>query len=414
MGRFFVICLALSLLLVVAPSGAIASNDDCLSCHDDPELANSRGLSLNVDPEVFQGSIHGENEFDCVDCHDALADAEDFPHAAPLDPVDCSMCHDSEFEDYTMSVHGKAFNAGDQSVPVCATCHGTHNIRRQSDPESLVYPINLVDVCIECHTDTKIVAEHDMASPEKIKAFESSVHMVALKKKGLTVSAACNDCHGSHKVKPADDPKSPANRLNIPKTCAQCHQGIYKTYLESVHGQDYLAGNQDVPVCTDCHGEHSIKAPANPESTVYSTHIAEICSNCHEDETLTKRYGFAVARLKSYLGTYHGIASKMGDTKTANCASCHGFHDIRPATDPESSIHPDNIPKTCGNCHPQAGKNFAVGKIHLSELRESSKGALLVENFYKIAISGSVGGFIVFIIVDLIARRRRAKKAKTD
>ncbi len=414
MRRFIVVCFALGLLLVAAPSVATASNDDCLSCHDDPELADSRGVSLNVDPEVFQGSVHGENELECVDCHYELADAEDFPHDAPLERVECSMCHDDEHEDYTESVHGEAFAAGDPSVPVCSTCHGTHDIRRPTDPESSVYPLNLVDVCIECHTDTKIIAEHHLPPLEKMKAYESSIHMLALKKKGLAVSAACNDCHGSHKIMPSDNPDSPANRLNIPRTCAQCHQGIYKTYLESVHGQDYLEGNQDVPVCTDCHGEHSIKAPANPESTVYSTHVAEICSNCHEDETLTKRYGFAVARLKSYLGTYHGIASKMGDTKTANCASCHGFHDIRPATDPESAIHPDNIPKTCGKCHPQAGKNFAVGKIHLSELRESSKGAEFVEKFYKITISGSVGGFLVFIIVDLFARRRRAKKSAAD
>lgn len=414
MRRFIVVCFALSLLLVVAPSVAAASNDDCLSCHDDPELADSRGVSLNVDPEVFQGSVHGENELECVDCHYELADAEDFPHDAPLERVDCSMCHDSEYEDYSESVHGKQFAAGDPSVPICSTCHGTHDIRRPRDPKSSVYPINLVDVCIECHTDTKIIAEHHLPPLEKMKAYESSVHMLALKRKGLVVSAACNDCHGSHKIMPADDPDSTANRLNIPRTCAQCHQGIYQTYIESVHGQDYLDGNEDVPVCTDCHGEHSIKASANPESTVYPTHIAEICSNCHEDETLTKRYGFAVARLKSYLGTYHGIASKMGDTKAANCASCHGFHDIRPATDPESAIHPDNIPKTCGKCHPQAGRNFAVGKIHLNGLSESSRGASLVEKFYKITISGSIGGFLIFIIVDLFARRRRARKAAAE
>jgi hypothetical protein len=396
---------------LVVPGGADAvPNDDCFSCHDDPELRSDRGKLLHVDPEVFQNSIHGENDLECGDCHYDLSDVEDFPHDAPLDPVDCSMCHDDESEDYETSIHGIDFAKGDPSVPNCSTCHGTHDIRRAGDPKSSVYPLNLVKVCTKCHTDTKIVAEHNLPSVERIKNYESSVHMLALTEKGLAVSAACNDCHGSHKIKPPDNPESSANRLNIPKTCAQCHQGIYQSYLESVHGQDYLKGNDDVPICTDCHGEHSIKAHTSPDSTVYSTHIAEICSNCHENESLSKRYGFAARRLQSYLGTYHGIASKMGDTKVANCASCHGYHDIRPANDPKSAIYPENIPDTCGKCHPQAGKNFAEGKVHIEELRESSRGANLVEKFYTVAIGGSIGGFIIFIVVDLIARRRRSKK----
>jgi hypothetical protein len=407
---FFVLCIA----FVVPRNAAAVPNDDCLSCHDDPELISDRGVSLHVDPEVFQSSIHGENELECVDCHYDLGDVEDFPHDTPLGRVDCSMCHDGELEDYETSIHGEAFAKGDPSVPTCSTCHGTHNIRKANDPSSTVYPLNLISTCLRCHVDTKIVAEHNLTSPDKIKSYESSVHMLALKEKGLTVSAACNDCHGSHKIRPPDNPSSSANRLNLPKTCAKCHQGIYQTYLESVHGQDYLKGNEDVPICTDCHGEHSIKAHTSPESTVYATHIAEICSNCHEDESLSKRYGIASRRLKSYLGTYHGIASKMGDVKVANCASCHGYHDIRPANDPRSAIYPDNIPTTCGNCHPQAGKNFAIGKVHIEALRESSRGANLVEKFYTVAIGGSIGGFIVFIIVDLLARRRRAKKKQQE
>jgi len=404
--------LACCLILIASRPAAAVSNEDCLSCHDDATLVNEQALSLNVAEEIYQSSVHGESELECVDCHFDLDDVEDFPHDAPLERVDCSMCHDDECEDYTESVHGEAFGRGDPSIQACSTCHGTHDIRRHDDPKSSVFPINLVDICIKCHTDTEIIANHDLPPPEKIKAYESSVHMKALKVKGLGVSAACNDCHGSHKIMPPDNPDSITNRLNLPRTCAACHQGIFQTYLESVHGQDYLKGNEDVPICTDCHGEHTIKSPASPESTVYATHIAEICSNCHEDETLGKRYGFAARRLKTYLGTYHGIGSKFGDTKVANCASCHGYHDIRPASDPKSAIHKDNLPATCGKCHPQAGKHFADGKVHLGAARESSMGAYWVQRFYTMGILASVGGFLVFIAVDLIARRRRAKKGE--
>ncbi len=410
MRIYVLVCLACCIVLSAPPS-AYPSTEDCLSCHDDPMLTSDRGVSLDVEPEIYESSIHGENGIECADCHYELEGVEDFPHDAPLERVECSMCHDTESEDYESSIHGRAFAAGDPSVPFCSTCHGKHNIKRPEDPESSAYPLNLAEVCIKCHTDTGIVAEHDdMAPVEKIKAYESSVHMKALKEKGLVVSAACNDCHGSHTIEPADNPASITNRLNLPRTCAKCHQGIFQTYLESVHGQDYLEGNQDVPICTDCHGEHTIRSHTSPDSTVYSTHISEICSNCHEDETLSKRYGFAARRLKTYLGTYHGIGSRLGDVRVANCASCHGYHDIRGASDPKSAIHTDNIPATCGKCHPQAGRNFAIGKIHVGTARESSMGAHLVEKFYTIFIGASVLGFLVFIVVDLSARRRRAKE----
>jgi hypothetical protein len=283
------------------------------------------------------------------------------------------------------------------------------------DPKSSTYPLNLIDVCIKCHANQQIVAGHKLPSVQTIRDYENSVHMRALREKGLIVSAACDDCHGSHAIKPPSDLHSPINRLNIPKTCAKCHQGIYQTYVESVHGQDYLMGNPDVPVCTDCHGEHNIEAHTSPGSTVYPTHIAEICSKCHESETLSKRYGFPADRLKTYLGTYHGIAMSLGkDITVANCASCHGYHDIRPANDPKSSVYPDNIPRTCGKCHPQAGKNFAAGKVHVAETRESSTGAYAVEKFYTVFIACSIGGFLVFIIVDLYARRKRKKNARKE
>ena len=83
-----IVCLALCALALTPGPGAAVSNEDCLSCHDDPALANDQGASLNVDPEVFEGSIHGEAGIECGDCHDQLSDTEDFPHESPLNSVD--------------------------------------------------------------------------------------------------------------------------------------------------------------------------------------------------------------------------------------------------------------------------------------------------------------------------------------
>ena len=41
------------------------------------------------------------------------------------------------------------------------------------------------------------------------------------------------------------------------------------------------------------------------------------------------------------------------------CASCHGSHEILPASDPASTVSPRNRLKTCQKCHAGATANFA-------------------------------------------------------
>lgn len=96
------------------------------------------------------------------------------------------------------------------------------------------------------------------------------------------------------------------------------------------------------------------------------------CLTCHDDITLNKKYHLPTKRLISYLGSYHGVALSLGDLRVANCASCHGWHLILPSSDPRSRINPDNLQRTCGQCHPQAGRNFARVKIHIVSPREES------------------------------------------
>jgi formate dehydrogenase gamma subunit len=121
------------------------------------------------------------------------------------------------------------------------------------------------------------------------------------------------------------------------------------------------------PVCTDCHGIHNIEPPVERATATASAAIAtESCARCHEGVTLTKEFGVAGERVSSYRDSYHGLASRMGSKVVANCASCHGVHNILPSSDPKSMISANNLPQTCGQCHIGAGANFARGKIHLT------------------------------------------------
>ena len=396
----------ISLLIFLGGGAALLAqeNELCFECHNDPEALGSTGDSLYVDSERYTTSIHGRMEMECTGCHQDLADFEDWPHPERLEKVDCGMCHDDRVDDWESSVHGlPAQDKNDLDAASCADCHGSHYILPGDEPASMIYPSNLPYTCLSCHGDSKLEGKHEgMGRADKVVNYFRSVHGQALEKSGLIISATCSSCHGSHSIRPLTE-----FDLDIPRICGNCHAPIYNDYLQGVHGAAYLEANPDVPICTDCHGEHNILGPDDPKSEVSPKQLSAVCSRCHEDKSLSRKYGLPLGRLDSYLNSYHGVAIELGDLRVANCASCHDFHDIRPSSDPRSSIHPDNLAKTCGECHPNAGGNFALGKIHIQDEREDNLGAWLVKKAYLVFIFGLVGGFIAFITVDLFAHRRR-------
>jgi hypothetical protein len=48
----------------------------------------------------------------------------------------------------------------------------------------------------------------------------------------------------------------------------------------------------------------------------------------------------------------------------ATCASCHGAHDILPASNAGSKVSAQNRLQTCTECHPGAGAKFASYDPH--------------------------------------------------
>jgi hypothetical protein len=199
-------------------------------------------------------------------------------------------------------------------------------------------------------------------------------------------------------------------RKNIPETCGTCHGGVLAEYKESIHGASFMAGKKDAPVCTDCHGEHTVQSSTVPSSKVFTQNVPETCGRCHQDERLVRQFNLATKRVASFRSSFHGIALKFGELKAANCASCHGFHDILPASDPRSRIHAKNIPKTCGACHANAGTNWAQGKVHVADPSEDNHWVYLIQKFYVAGIGASMGLFLLYIFADLWAWRRRRRR----
>ncbi|MGA7770634.1 MAG: hypothetical protein WCA27_30920 [Candidatus Sulfotelmatobacter sp.] len=114
-------------------------------------------------------------------------------------------------------------------------------------------------------------------------------------------AAVCADCHGTHEILMAGDPKSSTFKFNVPGTCGKCHAQEGQNYIQSVHGQAIGRGNWLAPVCTDCHGIHTIQAPDNPSSSVSAQALAQItCARCHQGLRLTSEFGVPGARVASY------------------------------------------------------------------------------------------------------------------
>ncbi len=55
------------------------------------------------------------------------------------------------FDSYMKTYHALATLHGSQDAAECTSCHETHAIRSQGDPESSIHPAHLTDTCGQCH-----------------------------------------------------------------------------------------------------------------------------------------------------------------------------------------------------------------------------------------------------------------------
>ncbi|MGH9524748.1 MAG: cytochrome b/b6 domain-containing protein, partial [Terriglobales bacterium] len=389
-------------------------NAECLACHGpDGGLTkeeNGKQVSLSVDEKKFAGSIHG-SMFSCVDCH---TDIKAVPHENTPAKPKCATCHADEAKAYNGGFHAQAVRKGNTSAATCQDCHGSvHELLPASDPASKVHRSNIPTTCGACHGQ-KFVMEKAGLSTSPFVDYQQSVHGQSIAKGGDNSKAAvCTDCHGTHEILAAGNPKSPIFKFNVPNTCAKCHDGVKQEYVGSIHGQAVARGNWLAPVCTDCHGIHTIKAPSDPTSSVSKQALAEsTCGRCHEGMRLAAEFGAPSRRVSTYLASYHGLAAQMGSTVVANCASCHGVHNILPSSDPKSTINAANLAQTCGKCHPGANANFIKGKIHVDAPLSADVGSVAVRwtrRFYLGMIFAVIGSMLLHNLIlwrrKIVARR---------
>jgi cytochrome b subunit of formate dehydrogenase len=412
--------LAVLFLLAGAASSRAAQklkDSDCLTCHGDSTLTtdeNGKPVSLYVDKDKLKHSFHGRL-FGCVDCH---ADVKSLVHDAPPKKITCAGCHEAAQQAYARSMHGRPARTGAASGATCVDCHGSaHEILTPGNPASPVNHANIPVTCGRCHGQ-KFITTANGVSAQAFVSYQESVHGKAIEN-GSQKAAVCTDCHGSHEILAANEDHSPIYKFNVPATCGKCHANVTQTFMASIHGQGIARGNGLAPVCTDCHGIHSIKKHEDPNSPVAGQNLSQdTCARCHAGVRLSQEFGLPGNRVSSYMDSYHGLASKGGSVLVANCSSCHGVHNILPSSDPRSTINHANLGATCGQCHKGVTQKFTLTRVHLGDGTQARDIDSVITRWVRLIyvplIVIVIGGMFLHNVViwrSKLAARRRAHPA---
>jgi len=347
--------LLLVFLFLASPLWAIPTQENCTDCHGDvKKTASHQGVSCNdchteiaafphkekpAPPtcskchsnasDSFKKSVHTDKGLNCISCHNV--------HNA-IKANDCTSCH-SKSSHATLPSRAKHL-----ATLNCTACHGVPE--KSGVTATIILPagasLNKKDVdndgngfidetewhaleyllehkfkgsridrqywsygnihgitpkpadCSECHekrtrfatATAKINGEAGYSIPMEpgifipefpsLHDFEKTVHG----KQGVT----CTDCHTSQQ-KISDG------------VCILCHEKVYHTYKDSLHGK------QGSALCTDCHNPHLIKS--------YKEYNAKqrvaVCSRCHKD----------------YISKHKWLPNTALHFKYLECTSCH-------------------------------------------------------------------------------------------
>ena len=368
----------------------------CGHCHSDKEYMQKKNPEAKVGHAAeFWESVHGKflqahpqdkKAASCISCHPVHKTRQVSDPESAVNPLNltatCGSCHENQSKSVLASVHSKAVAVDGQSEKAalgCTGCHGddVHGMRPVTDMSSPVFVKNQVQSCGRCH-------EKDL------KEYLDSVHGHGLERSGLLTTAICSSCHGAHRVLPAEDENSKLHVTKVAKTCAKCHRFIEQELNQSVHGGDEAPGSAtkkaapggDVkrkPSCTDCHQGHDLP---HPGSAAFRLTNLDRCGNCH-------------AELKqTFSMSMHGQLSELGYDAAADCADCHGAHDILPIANEKSRMSVANRAETCRKCHPTAPANFVSFDPHANHL--DAERSPLLHGIYLVLLTFLFSTFGIF------------------
>jgi predicted CXXCH cytochrome family protein len=242
----------------------------------------------------------------------------------------------------------------------CFTCHRTIDDQPSSLFKHDVHYQKGIS-CAGCHGG-------DATQEDQDKAMDSAKGFKGVPR-GDEISARCASCHSSSEKMKSFSSTLPTNQ--------------WDNLQASVHGKLATSGKEHVAQCITCHGAHGIVSVKNPSSPVYPLNAVKTCSKCHSDAAFMRNYNPAlpVDQIEKYRTSVHGTLNAKGDPKPAECASCHGSHDIRSAKDVKSSVYATNLPSTCAKCHGNGEymKEYKIPSDQYAKFSQSVHGIALLQ-----------------------------------
>ncbi len=275
--------------------------------------------------------------------------------AAGQESEDCLLCHeDRELtgsrggREISLFVDRQAFEASLHGGLDCSDCHLDLAGAELPHADEL-----LPAACGDCH-------------PDEVATLAGERHGGL--RPGSPRAPGCGDCHGSHDI---------GSRPPDPDGCAGCHLAAARQQSESLHGRAAARGDPLAPTCHHCHGSHQVLPASDRAAATAVMNVPVLCGRCHrEGSPVTLNRDISQDHiLENYSMSIHGAGLyRQGLVVSAVCTSCHTAHDIRPHTDPRSSIHHERVATTCARCHAQ------IEQVH----RKVIEGRLWEEEPHKI------------------------------
>jgi len=341
----------------------------CGQCHQEgTPVQRNRNIAQHDILENYTESIHGEGLLkkglivaaNCASCHTAHSI---LPHTDPNSSIarkniaaTCTKCHANIELVHRKTIRGELWEKQANTLPACIDCHQPHKVR------NVFYSQGMADSdCMRCHADDHLKAGDGRSMLVRVSEVAGSRH----------VKVACSQCHSevnASRVRPCET-------ITHKVDCTACHEAIGQEYARSTHGQLHAQDNPNAPFCKDCHGTHHVLGKRNPESLTFATNVPDLCAKCHrEGQKAAVLYtGKEHEIIPRYTESIHGKGLlKSGLTVTATCTSCHTAHHELPASDPESTVNPRNVPATCGACHHGIEEQF-VQSVHSAVITKTGQ-----------------------------------------
>ena len=410
----------------------------CVQCHGthlishDPNTQTVCGICHSEQRKQFETSIHfgkigaDGRKVSCTSCHSAHEKTE----RGNMLPADwrvfavkrCLSCHQGHSVEYLSSKHYQEVQKGNERAPICADCHGTHELYAVEDSRSRVSIDKLDATCDRCHPGHDATVHRKAGADPRLMTCAAchTGHRTQMEKTkstlfGEPLPATCNRCHGEDrhkkenlahgkimvvdtvggqanctqchiyhwKISDADHLGAAQERLN----CQNCHPQETKDYERSAHGIAKRKGHQEAPTCTTCHGEKQIERIS---SKFNGQTILSLCSSCHANREITMKFQLNPKVVAGYLSTYHGQMYSLGyqGKEFATCVSCHDNHLILPGDNPQSTISRQHIVQTCARCHKDANVNFVSMLQHYDPMVKAKNPILAAIHTFMVLLLG--------------------------